>query len=169
MMRRHFAIPEGCRHVALERDVRQSGRGGHFFNWEALPPHSMIIVPENNGRSLSYCYLVVPGNNMATNSNKVTALAAAVTALAEEKAAATSTKIATTMTTNVTEVFMANANSAIMLEAFNANQHLRLQQQNEQQRARDLALSMNNSGLTDFLEEEEEKTREKRARRQGVE
>ena len=88
MMRRHFPIPEGIGFVALERDVRQSGRGGQSYNWDAIPPNTMIIVPENIGKSLSYTYLKVHGDAETTHVNKTSALSYAVQQLASDSAPA---------------------------------------------------------------------------------
>ena len=169
MMRRHFNIPEGIGSVALERDIRQSGRGGHFYNWDALPPNTMIMVPENPGKSVTYYYLKVHGDVTATNRNKIEALSRAVQELAAEKAPALEAKITSSMTASVVEVFHSNTNSAVLLSSFIANNSLRQQHVAEQERAKDLVMKMHDCGLADFLLEEEEKVRQKRARRQGLE
>jgi len=169
MMRRHFAIPEGIGFVALDRDIRQHGRGGHFYNWDAVPPTTMIIVPENLGKYLSHFYLKVHGDPVATNNNKVGALSLAVQEHTAETAPAIAARMSSVLTTNAVQDFQANEKSVVLLQSFHANQALRQQQVMEQQRARDLANSIAESGLAEFLGEEEEKVRQKRARRQGLE
>jgi len=166
-MRRHFALPEGCTHVALDKDIRQHGRGGYFYNWDALPHNTLILVAENNGKHLSHCYMKIHGDAEATNNNKVVALSAAVAELAQETAPAITAKMTSAMATNAMMEFHANEKTAVLLNSFSANQSLRQQQLIQQERARTLVADMNDSGLTDFLAEEEEKTRQKRVRREA--
>ena len=168
-MRRHFAIPEGIGFVAVERDIRQSGRGGQFYNWDAVPPNTMILVPETLGKSLSHYYLKVHGNAAATNDNKVVALSYAVQELTAETTPAIAAKMVNTMTTNAVQDFQSNEKSVVLIQSFRANEALRKQQRTEQDRARNLAMEMEKSGLNDFLAEEEEKVRQKRYRREARE
>jgi len=123
----------------------------------------------NMGKNLSHVYVTVHGDATTTNFNRVTALSQAVAQLAAEKAPLIATLMTNKMTANIVESYHSNERTNILVQSFNANSGLRQQQLTEQERARILVKDMNDSGLADFLEEEEEKQRVKRARRQGLE
>ena len=166
-MRRHFPIPEGCQHVALDRDLRQAGRGGYYYHFDGVPANTMVLVGDQYGKFVSHRYMVVQGDAVATQANKVQALSQAVAELAMEKAPIIANKMATTMTANVVEEFHQNAHSAVLVSSFSQNAPLVQQLVVERGRAQQLANDMATSGLTDFLAEEEERVRQKRARREA--
>jgi len=164
-MRRHFNVPEGCHHVAFDRDLRQHGRGGYFYNWDGVPNNTMVIVGDLHGKSLSHYYVTVHGDPATTQANKTSALSVAVAELAAETAPVIATKMTNTITSNVVAGFHANEKSAVLLQSFNANQALLQHHTAQQERARALVADIADSGLDEYLREEEEKARAKRARR----
>jgi len=169
MMRRHFNIPEGCHFVAFDRDLRQSGRGGYFYNWDGVPNSTIVVVGDNHGKNLSHVYMTVHGDATTTQANRVAALSQAVADLAAEKAPVIATQISNTMTANVVESFHYNEKTNVLVQSFNANSGLRQQQLAEQERSRVLVKDMQDSGLADFFTEQEEKARQKRLRRDARE
>ena len=166
MMRRFFDVPEGCRTVALDRDLRVNGRGGFSYGWNGVPDSTLVLVGELVGKTLSYCYVTVHGDSAATLNNKTAKLAEATQGMATEVAPAVEQKMHETLSANVVKEFSTNANTAVLISSFDANAHLTRQTQVERERARELMETMKASGLNDHLLEEEAKRLARKAKRE---